>query len=479
MKNNAWMLGLLLTVGSAWAVNPVTFQVHMDIQQGLGNFNPDTDQVVVRGAFNEWSGADPVLSNTGDMLFSGSFNVDDSFIDQPVEYKFVIIRPTGDVWESVDNRVFTLSAGGQTTDPVWFNNQESMGQLVNVEAFFSVNLEVMTANGTFNPATDLIVVRGGHANIGNWGGAVALTEEGGNPGHFFLNVPFDGLETDTNLEFKFVILEDGNEATARWESGTNRLVPITAGLPDADSDGYGEIELEEAWFDHVTWDDIIASDVSVHFTADMWPVRAWFQDHPGETNQGLTSYEEITFVAICGPWNNWPWDLVPPQYQLVPTTGDLFEASVTFAQYSARNITYKYGANGHDNESGFQQDWVTAIDDSNPTFSITNQFGALGTLWSDLAVEPASRPAAFQFTAAHPNPFNPATTLAFTTTRAGVVRLSVVNLAGQEVAVLTEGMHSAGEHQLTFDASNLASGMYLAVLEGMGESTAQKLMLVK
>lgn len=479
MKNKAWMLGLLMTVGSSWAVNPVTFQIHMDIQQQLGNFNPDTDQVVVRGAFNDWSGANPVLSNTGDMLFTGSYDVDDAFIGQAVEFKYVIIKPTGDTWESVDNRNFTLAAGGQTLDPVWFNNQDSMGQLVNVEVLFSVNLEVMTANGSFDPATDLVVLRGGHPNLGNWGGAVALTEEGGNPGHFFLNLSFDGVETDTNLEFKFVILEDGNESAARWESGSNRLVPITAGLPDSDADGYGDIVLEEAWFDHVTWDDIISQAVDVHFTVDMWPVRAWFTDHPGESNQGLNSYEEITFVGICGPWNNWPWDLVPPAYQLVPTTGDLFEGTVTFSQYSARNITYKFGANGHDNESGFQQDWVTAISDENPTFAVSNMFGALGTLWSDLAVDPGQRPAAFSFNAAHPNPFNPFTTLSFTTRQAGDVRLSVVNLAGQQVAELTHGMHSAGEHQLSFDASGLASGMYLAVLEGMGESAVQKLMLVK
>ncbi|MDP2361813.1 MAG: T9SS type A sorting domain-containing protein [bacterium] len=479
MRIISGLLGLMLVAGTALAVNPVTFQVRMGIQQQLGNFNPDTDQVVVRGDFNDWSGTNPTLTNTGDMLFAGSFDVNDVFIGQPVGFKYVIVRPGGDVWESGDNRTFTLEAGGQTLDPVWFNNQDSMGELVNVEVLFRVNMQVMTANGTFNPATDWIVLRGGHDNLGNWGGAVIMNEEGGNPGHYFLNIQFDNVEAPGNLEYKFVILEDQNELTPRWEGVANRLVPITTGLPDNDMDGYGDIVLDEAWFDNVTWNDIISQDVTVHFAVNLWPVRVWFEEHPGESNQGLNSYAEVTFTAVCGPWNSWPWDLVPPAYQLVPTTGDWFEGDILFNQYSSARITYKYGANGHDNEAGFQADWVHTISDAEPTYTIINTFGALGDYWTSLDVERQLRPAALELREAWPNPFNPTTTLSFVNRQAGTLRLSVVNLAGQEVALLTEGLHAAGEHAVSFDASHLASGLYLAVLEGAGEVATQKLLLVK
>lgn len=482
MKTLAKTLGLLVIAGMAFAVNPVTFQVHMNIQQQLGNFNPDTDQIVVRGDFNGWGGAAQALSNSGDMLYTGTFELGDELIGTTQGYKFVILPAGGaDNWESMaDNRSFVLAAGGQTLDPVYFNNQDSAGELTNVEVIFSVNMQVMAANGTFDPITDWIVLRGNHASLGNWGGAVIMNEDGGNPGHYYLSLQFDNVEVDSNLEYKFVILEDQNEASARWESVANRMIPITAGLPDNDTDGYGEIVLDEAWFDDVTWDDIISQDVTVHFAVSAWPIEAWFVEHPGETNQNLTSYADVTYIAICGPWNNWPWGIVPANFQLVNTTSTWFEADVLFSQFSSSRITYKYGANGEDNEAGFQQDHVQVISDENPTFNVVNTFGELGDLWDVVDVDPAAQlPGSLELGEAYPNPFNPVTTLSFANREAGQLRLSVVNLAGQEVAVLSQGWHSAGRHQVSFDAAGLASGLYVARLEGLGASQSQKLLLVK
>jgi hypothetical protein len=452
----------------------------MNIQQALGNFDPATDLVVVRGIFNDWSGTNPTLTDTGDMLYAGSFDVDASFIGTDVEYKFVIVSATqGDIWESVDNRTFNMAGGAQTLDPVYFNNQDSLGELVNIEVLFRVNMEVSQASGQFDPVADWIVIRGGHANLGNWGGAVQLTPEGGNPGHYFLNVQFDNVEVGTDLEYKYVILENQNETTPIWESVPNRRVTVESGLPDSDSDGYGDVLLSEAFFNNTTWDDIIAQAVTVHFFCDIWPIRVWFEEHPGETNHGLNSFEEVTFVGICGPWNNWPWDLVPPQYQMVNPSGTMYEGQATFSQFSARDQTYKFGANGHDNEAGFQLDHVVTIDDSSPDFSVTNTFGELGDWWTTTDVAPRLAPADFALGEAWPNPFNPATTLTFSNRQAGELRLSVVNLAGQEVALLSEGLHAAGQHRVSFNAAGLSSGLYLAVLEGQGQRVTQKLMLVK
>jgi hypothetical protein len=480
MKIVTVFASLLLCAAAALAQNPVTFQVQMSVQEQLGNFNPATDQVVVRGNFNGWGGNNPTLTDAGEMLYSGSYDVGDELIDQLVEYKFVIISAEqGDVWESVDNRSFTLPAGGATIDPVWFNDQDSAGELTNVEVLFRVNMEVMIANGTFDPAADWIVIRGNHANIGNWGGAVVMDEEGGNPGHYFLNIQFDGLEVDSNLEFKYVILENQDELLARWEGVANRMVNISNDWPDSDSDGYGEFVLDEAWFDNVTWDDIISQDVTVHFAVNLWPVQQWFAENPAEENQGLTSYEEITFVAVCGPWNNWPWDLVPPEYQLTPTTGTWFEGDILFNQYSSASIVFKYGANGHDNEAGFQADHTAIIDDATGEDSITRTFGELGDWWLTSVEELAPRPASLEIARAWPNPFNPAATIEYSLRSSIDVRLSVVNLLGETVAVLSEGRRSAGTHHAVFDGRGLASGVYLAVLEGGGERASQKLLLVK
>ncbi len=88
-------------------------------------------------------------------------------------------------------------------------------------------------------------------------------------------------------------------------------------------------------------------------------------------------------------------------------------------------------------------------------------------------------PLAFALQAPVPNPFNPATTLAFTLPETGHVELGVYDLQGRLVSQLVDGLLSRGEHEAVFEAGALPSGMYLARLEtGLGEST-RKLMLVK
>jgi len=86
---------------------------------------------------------------------------------------------------------------------------------------------------------------------------------------------------------------------------------------------------------------------------------------------------------------------------------------------------------------------------------------------------------AFELGQAYPNPFNPTTTINFSLDMTAEARLSVYNLAGQEVAVLAQGMMDAGRHQVTFDASSLSSGMYIYRLESEGRNLAGRMMLIK
>ena len=81
--------------------------------------------------------------------------------------------------------------------------------------------------------------------------------------------------------------------------------------------------------------------------------------------------------------------------------------------------------------------------------------------------------------AAYPNPFNPSTNLHFTLTESGPVTLNVYNLAGQLVSTLVDGNLAAGEHQFTFDANNLPSGLYIAQINTTDASHATRLVLMK
>ncbi|MBE0571498.1 MAG: T9SS type A sorting domain-containing protein [Ignavibacteriaceae bacterium] len=60
-----------------------------------------------------------------------------------------------------------------------------------------------------------------------------------------------------------------------------------------------------------------------------------------------------------------------------------------------------------------------------------------------------------------PNPFNPTTTIKFAVTKESNVNLSVYNILGELVSTLVNEQLKTGYHQYEFDASNLASGVYL------------------
>lgn len=78
-----------------------------------------------------------------------------------------------------------------------------------------------------------------------------------------------------------------------------------------------------------------------------------------------------------------------------------------------------------------------------------------------------------------PNPFNPKTEIRWTMDVGRRARLSVYDLLGREVIVLADGVYAQGRHSVRFDASNLASGVYIYRLESGGQVETRKMVLIK
>ena len=93
--------------------------------------------------------------------------------------------------------------------------------------------------------------------------------------------------------------------------------------------------------------------------------------------------------------------------------------------------------------------------------------------------EDLSQPHTFALDQNYPNPFNPTTTISYSLPQSVDVELAVYNILGQRVATLVSGVQTAGVHEVQFDASRFASGMYLYRITAGKNVSVKKMLLVK
>ncbi len=80
---------------------------------------------------------------------------------------------------------------------------------------------------------------------------------------------------------------------------------------------------------------------------------------------------------------------------------------------------------------------------------------------------------------AFPNPFNPSTEITLTLPHSAHVTLSVFDLTGRIVSTLANQQMQSGSHHMTFDASELSSGIYFCRLNANHHALTRKLMLLR
>jgi beta-xylosidase len=79
----------------------------------------------------------------------------------------------------------------------------------------------------------------------------------------------------------------------------------------------------------------------------------------------------------------------------------------------------------------------------------------------------------------YPNPFNPSTIINYSVPGEGYLSLVVYNLLGQEVETIYDGIQRAGNYNVTFDGSELSSGVYLYQMKADNFLESKKFVLVK
>jgi choice-of-anchor A domain-containing protein/uncharacterized repeat protein (TIGR01451 family)/TQXA domain-containing protein len=88
-------------------------------------------------------------------------------------------------------------------------------------------------------------------------------------------------------------------------------------------------------------------------------------------------------------------------------------------------------------------------------------------------------PTEFELSQNYPNPFNPSTTIKFKLKENGRFTLKIYNILGQVVTTLLDEEMIAGSHQITFNAANFASGIYIYQLAGDNVNLVKKMVLLR
>ena len=136
-----------------------------------------------------------------------------------------------------------------------------------------------------------------------------------------------------------------------------------------------------------------------------------------------------------------------------------------------------------------------AIAPTDPYFQTTSYYGAFdpnAPLWTNgwtaLSATGVTNvresyseviPQEFSLSQNYPNPFNPTTKIVYTVSEPGIVRLSVYNILGQIVENLVSGYKEVGSYEITFDAVDLPTGVYVYKLEAGSTSISRKMTLIK
>jgi hypothetical protein len=79
----------------------------------------------------------------------------------------------------------------------------------------------------------------------------------------------------------------------------------------------------------------------------------------------------------------------------------------------------------------------------------------------------------------YPNPFNPSTAIEYQIPQDGFVSLIVYDILGNEVRVLVNEQQPTGKYKISFDATDLASSIYIYRLKVNEYTTTKKMLLLK
>jgi hypothetical protein len=506
MKKSLFTLFLLVVMGSVvFAQVKVTFRVNMGAKVYNQAWSPATDSVTIRGSFQtaagdagNWSGFAFKMSLLQDTIYGVTATFPASEIGISYEYKYVIGPES---WEGAGNRPFTVPTKDSVLDVHWYNDDSTHNSSPIVTNTINFTADIFNIEGSgvgyFDPSQDSLLVAGLDWNSKGTvvSGNRRMVEDSWTSGIFTTSMVVKGQLGDS-VEWKYKAYPDTRFNNTGYETqALNRKTGLIA-------DG-GTINLPTI----VPNIEVIAGTVSTAF--DML-VECNMNVTPAPVNakNGRTlPLDSIAAIGVKGsitPFGSWGGSWADGDTAIANRTlfllydngenGDKVKGDKVFSAIinipvgtPLVKVQYKFAAlypaagtdggstNPLDNEGGYGENHTFNMTGNGPTH-LRNDWHNTLTAVKDIASMDAKT---YKLNQNYPNPFNPSTKISFSLPTDGNVVLKVYNVLGKEVATLVNGFQKAGGKEVSFNASNLPSGMYIYTIKSGNFTSSKKMMLLK
>jgi len=161
------------------------------------------------------------------------------------------------------------------------------------------------------------------------------------------------------------------------------------------------------------------------------------------------------------------WSLTLTDHETGETT-DLRESAYTFTYNSSAQKVVAV-------ENKLPETFTMSVNETVERFTLTVEAGEAVNI-----DEPGTGlPQRVALNQNYPNPFNPSTVISYDLPEASDVTIQVYDMTGRQVATLVNSRMEAGTHEVTFNAGNLASGVYIYRLQAGEHMLTRKLTLIK
>ena len=474
----------------------------------------------------DWGSSNVVLdrestddSAPGYNIYSGVAYYPASLAGTAQPYKFVIAHGDMVGWEEgaslPDNRMFTVPSADTTLHWVYFGNTAPSPNLpVEGQVVFGVDLSAFEAIGLFDQARgDTLWVFG---DFNGWRDCATNTPDDcymfKEPGGTIFQTPV-ALERPVGIKQGYKYFLDFNDATfmeafgteppSGWEEGHrtgvnrefefmggqqrlglayfNDVTPNNVMLPGTSVEVMFSLTMQEA-LDNEAQPFMPGTDsVSIHLGDPIWAYSQGVEAADRENLHTLPAWDVLRLTdedgdgtytgsyTVRGPSYNimtyrYMYGTKSTSIQEVGT--DTREPGRNRVHFIPRNSDGSYPATYELPMHSFKLAPGPLPHEDNPHISTSIE-------------QSTELPEEIWLGSNYPNPFNPTTVIEFGLTRQANTQLHVYNLLGQRVATLVDGTLQAANYSVTFDASQLASGVYIYRLQTPDYSVTKRMMLVK